>query len=87
MAYSSSSSSCAWQLGCRVARILVGRDYAADAVPLYQHIGTPFAELGRMTQAESTPPGVVANGARMQDRGSANVEVPQYIILGPIFQW
>ena len=42
------ASSCGWQLGCRVAIILLERDYAADVVPLYQYTGTPFADLGRM---------------------------------------
>jgi len=46
---SSSSSSCAWQLGSRIAIILLGRNYAADAVPLYQYTGTLFTDLGRMT--------------------------------------
>ena len=43
------SSSCVWQLGCQVAMILLGRDYAADAVPLYQNTATHFANFGRMT--------------------------------------
>ena len=28
---------------------VLGHDYAADAVPLYQHTGTDFTDLGRMT--------------------------------------
>ena len=43
------SSSCIWQLGSRVAIILLGRDYAADAMPLYQYTGTHFVNLGRIT--------------------------------------
>ena len=34
---------------CRVAIILLGRNYATDAVPLYQYTGTHFTNLGRMT--------------------------------------
>ena len=30
------SFSCVWQLGCRVAIILLARDYTTEAVPLYQ---------------------------------------------------
>ena len=44
-----SSSSFIWQLSCWVALILLGHDYAADAVPLYQYTCTHFANLGRMT--------------------------------------
>ena len=42
-------SSCIWQLSCQVAIILLGHDYAADAVPLYQYTGTHVTNLGRMT--------------------------------------
>ena len=43
------SSSYVWQLGCWVAIILLGRIYAADAVPLDQYTGTHFAKLRMMT--------------------------------------
>ena len=35
--------------GCQVAITLLRRDYATDAVSLYQSTGTHFADLGRMT--------------------------------------
>ena len=43
------TSSCIWQLGCRVAIILLGCDFATDAVLLYQYTGTRFSDLGRVT--------------------------------------